>query len=159
MKKNILTENMLRFGTKNLSESQKSKLTEQLTREKVEAHFKHPDALSELYFEKNPTGTMTFQPNEYNPILLTVNGSSNLIKRPSGTPDFKDVWRANGTDFGRGFRSGKTGEYTYQYNTQLKKIELLPTKKNRKSTCRPGGCFYISKRDYYERKLQRRNQN
>ncbi len=76
-------------------------------------------------------------------LLWTHKVQQDGIISPDGIPDFNELWQANGTDFGRGYRTGSTGKHNYTYKDN--KIYIVPAEGNEGATCGEGGCFYILK--------------
>jgi len=127
----------------NLTEGDLKRIVKKILSEQATAHEEYR-VLNNVYFESNTTGTFTMDPQSTTfPKILDVNGSKDGIISPDGIPDFNELWQANGTDFGRGYRTGSTGKHNYTYKDN--KIYIVPAEGNEGATCGEGGCFYILK--------------
>ena len=85
------------------------------------------------YFEKNPKGTITMEPNKPTHNIIMINGSKDgvfdlrdLDNPIFGVPRFNDLWDFDGG--GRGFRTGSTGKFNYTYDNG--KIIITPAPGN-----------------------------
>lgn len=86
------------------------------------------------YFDKNPKGVIQMEPNVTSPSILKINNMD--VK---GDANFQKYWRADGTDFGRGFSSGN-GVFNYSWDGT--ELSVVAGNGNDPETCRPGNCYY-----------------
>jgi hypothetical protein len=87
------------------------------------------------YFEGAKTGVMILEPNKPVPSIQSINGIDT-----TSNYTFNDFWSPNGTEFGRGFRSGN-GNYTYSFDGT--NINLMAASDNTSGMCKTLGlCMY-----------------
>lgn len=88
------------------------------------------------YFKKNPSGIIKMEPNKTFPLFLQINDIQ--LKNSS---NFTDYWKADGQDFGRGFRSGN-GMFNYEWDGS--QLNIVGGSGN-ENICRPNYCYYNPK--------------
>jgi len=133
MKKNILAENMLRFGPKNLTESNRNSLKQLI--EQAEAA--GLPAYNSEYFKNNPTGTMKFEPNKG---LVEVNGESyeNLAYMDTGKSFYDFFISTLG-------RAAGNVEGKFNYSAEGGSIRLTPADDNQDTFCTENECIFNPK--------------
>jgi len=98
------------------------------------------------YFKTNPTGTMTMNIEKPRfPEMVEINGVK-LTQSFNGN-GFDEFWEEGGQPFGKGFKIGSTGKFTYTLNSD-DTITIKPESGNEGASCgdpQYGDCVYEPK--------------